>query len=73
MMPTDSLMAYTVGDTSTSPSWFAHAGVDYTKKFDNEGHNLRIGVNTRFSRNSGDEYYNRHYTLYTCPATRTAT
>lgn len=65
MMPTDSLMAYTVGDTSTSPSGFGHAGFDYTKKFDNEGHNLRIGVNTRFSRNSGDEYYNRHYTLYT--------
>ena len=62
-------MIYNIGDTTTSPSGFGHLGVDYTKKFDNEGHNLRVGVNSRFSRNASDEYYSRHYTLYTMPAT----
>ena len=62
--PLDTI-AYTISDTSTSPSGFGHLGADYTKKFDNEGHNLRLGVNSRFSRNSGDEYYNREYTTYT--------
>lgn len=65
-MPLDTL-AYTIGDTSTSPSWMAHAGADYTKKFDEQGHNLRLGFNSRFNRNAGDEYYNRHYTLYNLP------
>ncbi len=65
MQPTDSLLAYSIGDTTTSPSGFGHFGADYTKKFDNEGHNLRIGINSHFSRNVSDEYYNRHYTLYT--------
>ena len=65
MQPVDSVLAYNIGDTSTSPSGFGHVGADYTKKFDNEGHNLRIGINSQFSRNSGDEYYNRDYTLYT--------
>ena len=58
-------IAYGIGDTTTSPSGFGHFGADYTKKFDDEGHNLRLGVNTRFSRNASDEYYNRDYTLYT--------
>ena len=67
MQPIDSLLAYGIGDTTTSPSGFGHLGADYTKKFDDEGHNLRLGVNTRYSRNSSDEYYNRHYTVYSMP------
>ena len=62
--PLDTI-AYNIGDTTTSPSGFGHFGVDYTKKFDNEGHNLRTSINSRFSRNASDEYYNRNYTLYT--------
>lgn len=50
---------------SANRSMFGHLGGDYTKKFDNEGHNLRLGVNTRFSRNAGDQWYNRLYTVYT--------
>lgn len=64
--PLDTI-AYTIGDTSTTPSWFAHAGVDYTKKFDQNGHNLRLGFNSRFNRNAGEEYYNRAYTVYNLP------
>ena len=63
----DSILAYTIGDTATTPSFFTHAGADYTKKFDNEGHNLRIGINTRLNRNAGDDYYDRTYTTYSLP------
>ena len=56
--PLDTI-AYSITDTTTSPSGFGHFGADYTKKFDNEGHNLRLGVNSRFSRNASDEYYPR--------------
>ena len=62
--PLDTI-AYAISDTTTSPSGFGHFGADYTKKFNNEGHNLRIGVNSRISHNASDEYYNRDYTLYT--------
>lgn len=62
--PLDTI-AYRIGDTTTSPSGFGHLGADYTKKFDNEGHNLRLSLNGRFSRNASDEYYSRDYTLYT--------
>lgn len=44
---------------------FAHLGADYTKKFDNNGHNLRIGLNTRLNRNANEQYYNRFYDVYT--------
>ena len=65
-LPTgDSILDYHIGDTTTAPSGFGHVGADWTKKFDNEGHNLRIGVNSRFSRNVSDEYYDRLYTTYT--------
>jgi hypothetical protein len=46
-------------------SMFGHFGTDYTKKFDNEGHNLRIGLNTRFNNNSSEQWYNRMYDVYT--------
>ena len=64
VQPADSMLAYSIGDTTVSPSGFGHFGVDYTKKFDNKGHNLRIGVNTRLNMNSTDQYYNRFYDVY---------
>lgn len=66
----DSVPEYTMEyiDTtrSRSTSWSAmgHAGIDYTKNFDNNGHNLRIGLNGRFSHNSSDQWYNRFYDTY---------
>lgn len=62
--PLDSLLHYGIGDTTRNPSGFGHAGVDYTKKFDNEGHNLRLGLNARYSRNNSEEWYDREYTTY---------
>ena len=60
---------YHIGDTTKAPSGFGHFGIDYTKKFNNDGHNLRLGINSRFSHNSSTEYYNRDYTLYTLTPT----
>ena len=51
LQPVDSILAYSMGDTTVSQSGFGHFGVDYTKKFDDKGHNLRIGLNGRFNRN----------------------
>ena len=64
VLPADSMLAYSIGDTSVSPSGFGHFGVDYTKKFDNKGHNLRIGLNTRLNKNATEQYYNRFYDVY---------
>ncbi|MBQ9418452.1 MAG: TonB-dependent receptor [Bacteroidales bacterium] len=61
----DSLLRYSIGDSTSAPSAFGHFGADYTKKFDLEGHNLRIGFNGRYSRNHSEEWYNRAYTTYT--------
>ena len=63
-LPADSLLAYSIGDTTRSQSGFGHLGADYTKKFDEKGHNLRIGVNTRLSKNANNQYYNRFYDVY---------
>ena len=63
--PVDSILAYNLGDTSISQSGFGHIGADYTKKFDEKGHNLRIGLNTRLNKNATDQYYNRFYDIYT--------
>ncbi|MBR6272564.1 MAG: TonB-dependent receptor family protein, partial [Bacteroidales bacterium] len=41
-----------------------HLGADYTKKFDENGHNLRIGLNTRINRNANDQWYDRFYDVY---------
>ena len=60
----DSILDYQIGDTSISRSGFGHFGIDYTKKFDEKGHNLRIGLNSRFNRNATDQYYNRFYDVY---------
>lgn len=54
----------TTGSKTIGQSIFSHAGVDYTKKFDKKGHNLRIGLNTRFSHNASDQWYNRYYDIY---------
>ena len=54
----------TTGSKTLGQSIFSHAGVDYTKKFDKKGHNLRIGLNTRFSHNASDQWYNRYYDVY---------
>ena len=64
-MPADSMLAYSIGDTSVSPSGFGHFGVDYTKKFNDKGHNLRLGLNTRLNKNATEQYYNRFYDVYT--------
>ena len=67
----DSMPAYSMlfadqtKDNSDTRSIFGNLGADYTKKFDNEGHNLRIGLNTRLTQNSGEEWYNRFYEVYT--------
>ena len=60
----DSTLAYSIGDTSVSQSGFGNFGVDYTKKFDDKGHNLRLGLNTRLNKNATDQYYNRFYDVY---------
>ncbi len=52
-------------NNSNGYSMFGNLGADYTKKFDNEGHNLRVGVNMRLSNNHGKEWYNRYYDVYT--------
>ena len=46
-------------------SIFGHIGTDYIKKFDNEGHNLRLGLNARRSNNANEQWYNRMYDVYT--------
>ncbi|MBP3763272.1 MAG: outer membrane beta-barrel protein [Bacteroidales bacterium] len=61
----DSIFAYSLGDTSISTRGFGDLGVDYTKKFDQRGHNLRLGARARLSKNGSDEYYHRLYTTYT--------
>ncbi len=45
-------------------SIFGHVGADYTKKFDNLGHNLRIGLNSRITNNASQQWYNRFYDEY---------
>jgi hypothetical protein len=55
----------TLRNRSSGRSLFAHAGADYTKKFDLEGHNLRLGLNTRLNRNASQQWYNRMYDVYT--------
>ncbi len=65
MLPADSLLGYAIGDTTLAQSGFGHLGADYTKRFDEKGHNLRIGLNTRLNRNANKEYYDRFYDVYT--------
>ncbi len=66
-MPTAGALAYDINDSTRAHSMMGHAGADWTKKFDKEGHNLRMGINTRLSHNASDEWYSRDYTTYTLP------
>ena len=63
------MYAQTFNDSTNSDtdnrSQFGHLGADYTKKFDNKGHNLRIGLNSRFNNNASEQWYNRLYDVYT--------
>ena len=58
------LIADTTRDKTDANSMFGHLGADYTKKFDNKGHNLRLGFNSRISHNYNEEWYNRFYDTY---------
>ncbi len=60
----DSSIVYAINDTNTDNRYMAHIGADYTKKFNNDGHNLRLGINARISHNGNKEYYDRLYTTY---------
>ena len=64
-IPCDSLIIDTTTNKTDATSIFGHFGADYTKKFDNLGHNLTIGVNSRISHNSNEQWYNRYYDVYT--------
>ena len=55
---------YSTYDSTRNPSFFGDLGADYTKKFDQNGHNLRLGLNGRFSHNRSTEFYDRMYTEY---------
>ncbi len=55
----------TLDSRSKGNSLFAHAGADFTKKFDLEGHNLRLSLNTRMNNNASKQWYNRMYDVYT--------
>lgn len=63
-IPADSVSGYSIGDTTKGQSGFGHLGVDYTKKFDDKGHNLRIGLNSRISKNASNQWYDRFYDVY---------
>ncbi|MBQ6304989.1 MAG: TonB-dependent receptor [Bacteroidales bacterium] len=65
LMPIDSVLSDNTTNSNDMRSVFGNLGADYTKKFDNEGHNLRIGLNGRISTNHGEEFYNRMYDVYT--------
>ena len=62
--PYDQNYIDTTHSKTNGQSVFAHAGVDYTKKFDKKGHNLRISLNTRINFNASDQWYNRFYDTY---------
>ena len=59
------LFSDTTNSKSDAQSIFGHVGADYTKKFDEKGHNLRIGLNGDLSNNANEEWYNRFYDVYT--------
>ena len=67
LYPNTGQSVYGIDDNTNSQSGLGHFGVDYTKKFDTKGHNLRIGLNSRISKNASEQYYNRLYDVYTLP------
>ena len=64
-VPYSMLYADTTRSNTAQNSMFGHLGVDYTTKFDEKGHNLRIGLNSRFNYNGSEQWYNRFYDVYT--------
>ena len=65
LVPMDSITNDTTRSLNGNNSFMTHMGADYTKKFDLEGHNLRIGFNARVSHNASEQWYNRMYDTYT--------
>ena len=63
--PYSELIVDTTRNKTDANSMFGHLGADYTKKFDNNGHNLRLGFNSRITHNYNEEWYDRYYTTYT--------
>ena len=66
-LPTAGTIAYDIYDSTNAKSMMGHVGADWTKKFDNEGHNLRMGFNARMSHNGSKEWYSRTYTAFMSP------
>jgi len=64
-VPYSNLFSDTTNSNTDDQSIFGHVGADYTKKFDEKGHNLRIGLNTTLSNNANEQWYNRFYDVYT--------
>ncbi len=64
-IPYSTLYIDTTNSNTDDRSIFGHIGADYTKKFDKNGHNLRIGLNTTLSNNANEQWYNRMYDVYT--------
>ena len=63
--PYSTLFSDTTNSNTEDQSVFGHLGADYTKKFDDKGHNLRVGLNTTLSNNANEQWYNRFYDVYT--------
>ncbi len=59
------LFADETKSNSDNRSLYSHFDADYTKKFDNNGHNLRIGLNSGINNNANEQWYNRFYDVYT--------
>ena len=54
---------------NTGGNYFGHAGVDYTKKFNNEGHNLRVSARAMFNGDNSESINSRTFdgSIYTIP------
>lgn len=65
----DSYLYYDTNINKVGGNYFGHAGVDYTKKFDNEGHNLRVSARTMLNGNNSESINSRTFdgTIYTIP------
>ena len=59
------LYADTTRSNTDQKTMFGHLGAEYTKKFDEKGHNLRINLNSRFNKNGSEQWYDRVYDVYT--------
>lgn len=62
--PYDENIIDTTWNKTDANNMFGHFGVDYTKNFDNLGHNFRVGLNTRISHNASEQWYNKWSDTY---------